>query len=122
MFLPINEALKQAKKSKHKHKIGAVIFSKKAIISSACNYPCRSTKKICKKYIKYVESLHAEVMSIIRARRNLNNFNILVIRINSQYELKMAKPCKYCMAYIQYVGIKNVYYSDENGNISKIKL
>jgi len=122
MFLPINEALKQARKSKHRHRIGAVIFSKKNIISSACNYPCRSAKSVSKKYMKREKSLHAEVMAIIRARRNLNNLCMLVIRLNVRDKFKMAKPCEYCMAYIQYVGIKTVYYSDNNGNISRIKL
>jgi len=122
MFLPINEALKQARKSEHRHRIGAVIFSKKSIISSACNYPSRSAKSVTAKYLKREDSLHAEVMAIIRARRNLNNLSMLVVRINAKGKLMMAKPCEYCMSYIEYVGIKTIYFSDENGNISRIKL
>jgi len=118
MFLPINEALKQARKSEHRHKIGAVIFSKKSIISSACNYPSRSAKSVTARE----DSLHAEVMAIIRARRNLNNLSMLVVRINAKGKLMMAKPCEYCMSYIEYVGIKTIYFSDKNGNISRIKL
>ena len=44
---------------------------------------------------------------------------ILVIRVHhSTGELLMSKPCKNCSDKIKNIGIKHVYYSNENGTIT----
>ena len=34
-----------------------------------------------------------------------------MIRINKNNELRLSKPCKNCLKYIDYVGVKKVFYS-----------
>jgi deoxycytidylate deaminase len=52
----------------------------------------------------------------------LKKLNILVIRVNSKNELVNSKPCENCIYYLRLYGIKNVYYSNENGEIVKEKI
>ena len=110
----IKKAISEAQKSKERHKIGAVVFKGSRIISSAFN-ELRYAKKLARKYKKFEFSLHAETKAILRARKDLRNHSILVVRVNKQGEFLLAKPCKYCMAYLEYVGIKTIYYSTKEG-------
>lgn len=44
-----------------------------------------------------------------------------VIRVNKNDELVNSKPCKSCIEVMRMFGIKNIYYSDENGELKKEK-
>jgi deoxycytidylate deaminase len=109
----INIAIEEAKKSTHpQHKIGCVLFIKNNIISKGKNYPQKSVKHLLmKKYSPYPYSVHAEIDAIINAKTDLKKVNLLVVRISKSGKLLLAKPCKYCQAYIDYVGIRKIYYS-----------
>jgi len=107
----LTKTIMEANESKYFQKVGAVIFNKKTIISSGHNYKERSAKNLHRKYQNYDYSIHAEVDAILHARCDLKGSSILVVRINNNGEYRLAKPCKYCMMYINHVGIKNIYYS-----------
>ena len=111
----INIAVQEAKKSLCRHRVGAVIFNKSRFISKGHNYDLKSVRKLHPRFQKWKGSVHAEVDTIIKARRELKNFSILVVRINNQDEFRLAKPCIHCVAYLQHVGIKKVYYSTAYG-------
>jgi len=112
MFHPaLKLAIEEAKLSTYQHKIGCVIFKGKRIVSSAHN--AIRTSKVPNKFKHYIESLHAEAHCIIKARKNLKGYSILVIRLNNRGNLVLAKPCEFCSEFIEYVGIKNVYYSNK---------
>lgn len=44
-------------------------------------------------------------------------FDILVIRIDANGKLVDSAPCEMCVKFMIKFGIRNVYYSDNNGNI-----
>lgn len=111
----INMAINEAKKSTCKQKIGAIIFKRKSIISKGYNYSSRSVKSVTKKFLRWSTSVHAEVACILNAKRDLKGYNILVIRVNKQGKLRMAKPCDHCLAYLNHVGIRHIYFSTEKG-------
>jgi len=117
----LKEAIKEAEKSKLHFKIGAIIFKGNSILSRGYN-KISHNKKLHPKFMKWVGSVHAEQDAILSANVSLKGSNILVIRINKNYILKNSKPCKYCMKYLKYVGIKKVYYSDKDGDIVTLKL
>lgn len=110
----INIAIEEAKKSDHKQKVGAVIFDKKRIISKGHNTKQKSIKKFHPKFQRFPFSVHAEVDSIINAKKDLKGLSILVIRINKNNQFRLSKPCNDCMKYLNYVGIKKIYYSISN--------
>ena len=118
----IKKAKEEAVKADHKHKIGAAIFNKGKVYSVGRNHSMRSVKHLLPKFKRYPTSIHAEVDSIIKARRDISGLSILVVRVNKKGDLLLAKPCDNCLSYISYVGLKNIYYSNNNGGIERIKL
>lgn len=113
----IKAAINEAEKSNCRFRIGCVIFKGKHIISKAHN-EFRYKSNLHPKYKRFKFSLHAEQSAILNARKDLKRANILVVRLNNDGELLLAKPCKYCQAYIEKVGIRKVYYTNNIGEIS----
>lgn len=119
----IHKAILEAKKSTHRFRIGAVIFNKKIIISTGHNYTSKSVKRLHPNFQSRKNSVHAEVDAIIKARTNLKGASILVVRLSAKENcLLLSKPCAHCMIYIEHVGIKNIYYSNSESSIERIKL
>lgn len=117
----IQACIDEALKSDFCYKIGAVIFNQKgAIISRAYNVANGYRRKIHKKFLKWQNSLHAEVLAIFNARCDLNKYYMLVVRVNNKKELRLAKPCNNCQQYIEYVNLKGVFYSDNDGKIKEL--
>jgi len=108
-------ALTEAKKSEYKHRIGCVIFNKNKILSKGYNISLRSAKRLHPKFTRWPNSIHAEVNAILSARTDLNNSTLFIIRINNVDELRLARPCKFCMSYLYYVGIRKIIYSSNTG-------
>ena len=66
--------------------------------------------------LKHKIHLHAEMSALVRSQRKVHG--IIVIRVSrNQGNLTMAKPCPICQAAIDDAGIKNIYYSDRDGDI-----
>lgn len=119
----IKRCIEEAKKSNYHTKIGCVIFKGCKIISSAHNN-LRSCSGISKKHRKWETSLHAEQAAILNAGSwdKLKGCSILVMKVSkTKGYLSNAKPCKFCEETIRYVGIKNVYYTNEDGEIVRLK-
>lgn len=118
----IKRCIEEANKSTYRFHIGCVIFKGNRIISSGHNY-IRSCSSISAKHRAWENSLHAEQAAIINAgdKNKLKGCSILVMKVSkTNGYLSNAKPCPYCQASIDYVGIKNVYYTNEEGEIVKL--
>ena len=102
-------------------KVGAVIYDKRRLISFGTNHLERSVRSYNRKYVQFEGKIHAEVMSIINAKTDLQGYSIVVVRVNKKGQLRMSKPCEFCMGYIHSVGIrtKDIYYSSSSGEIVK---
>lgn len=93
--------------------MGAVIVNKKPI-SVGCN--------LMKTHPKYANgkettlSIHAEVKAILSCpRRQLTGAEIHVFRANRDGSTALAKPCENCLAVLEEVGIKRVYFTTQDG-------
>lgn len=104
-------AVKEAQKSTYRFKVGTVIFDGKKILSVGHNYKLKSVKSYTKSFIKWHGSIHAEVDAILKARRPLKGLSILVVRINNYGQFRNSRPCQECSKYIEYVGIKKIFFS-----------
>lgn len=62
----------------------------------------------------YKESLHAEIHCLISSK-DTPVHRIVIMRYDSFGNLKLAAPCKTCRTAIESYGVKEVYYSTENG-------
>lgn len=111
LFIKI--AMEEAEKSDYKIKIGCVIFDKGKFISKGHNCK-RHHRSLHPTFYKYRGEIHAEMNAIINAKRDLKNTSLLVIRVNNQNQFRLAKPCLMCMKYIEHVGFKNIFYSNNS--------
>lgn len=119
----IKLGISEAEKSTHdKARVGAVIFRKKNIISSGFNKPFAWSNRLAREFRKWPHGIHAEAAAILSARTDLKDADILVVRIGRAGALRLAKPCPWCAAYLKYVGIRTVIYSDENGGFTRIRI
>lgn len=119
----IKRCIEEAEASTYKVKIGAVIFKGSRIISSGHN-SIRSSANIKDKYKKYKNALHAEQAALLGIDWNkVKGYSILVLKISpTKKYLSNAKPCKICQKLLAHIGIHNIYYSNEQGEIIKAKL
>jgi hypothetical protein len=75
--------------------------------------------------------MHAEMNALVRlqnyfqVKAKKKTVNLLVIRINMRGELKYSKPCIKCISFLntnmKCFKIKNVYYSCDDGSLTKVK-
>lgn len=93
--------------------MGAVIVNKKPV-SVGCN--------LMKTHPKYANgkettlSIHAEVKAVLSCpRRQLTGAEIWVYREDRKGNLALAKPCENCLAVLEEVGIKRVYFTIQDG-------
>jgi len=112
----LNRAIDEAEKSKHNYRIGAVVFKGAKIFGVGHN--AFRSNGIHPKYQVWKGSLHAEQAAVLGLDwAKLKGTSMLVVRVTKTGKLAMAKPCQVCMSLINYLGIKNLYYSDRNGTI-----
>lgn len=98
-----------AGKSDHKHQVGAVIVNKNRIIGLGFNKATKTHPRSPHPF----KTIHAELDSILGIpKEHLRGSEIYVYREYVGGKPAMARPCKYCWALLQEVGIKTVYYTD----------
>jgi deoxycytidylate deaminase len=97
-----------------KYKMGAVIVNKKPV-SVGCNL-IKTHPRFASGENGTTLSIHAEIRAILSCpRRQLTGAEIWVYRENRYGDTALAKPCQKCLAVIEEVGIKRVYFTTENG-------
>jgi tRNA(Arg) A34 adenosine deaminase TadA len=112
----LKRALEEAALSSYtKHPVGCVIFKGQNIAVSSHN-SVRASRKVPKRFKEFEESLHAEAAAIIKAKRNLTGYSILVIRVRNG-NLMNSKPCDFCADFLEHVGIRRIFYSTAEGAI-----
>ena len=118
----IKLCLLESEKSNHRFKIGAVVFKGNRILSSGHN-EIRSSN-IPSKHKLYNNSVHAEQAALLGTDWNkLKGCSILVMRCSkTKGNLSNAKPCPLCQKLLAHIGIRNIYYSNEIGEIVHAKL
>lgn len=118
----LRRAIEECQKSNYyPYKVGCVLFNKKVIISSGHN--SKRSNSIHPKYKCYPNSFCAEQSALIGINwSEIKNFSLLVIRIGKSGKFCMAKPCQKCTQLIKYIELKDVYYSNRDGEIVKIKV
>lgn len=116
-------AIGEAKKSnfgfnkKFRFRLGAVVIKDKNIISRGHN--CKSPNPTFQN-LGYDCSVHAEALSLHRAKKQGDT--LIVVRVLQNGNLSMAFPCRKCYNLIKKSNIKNLYFSDWNGEIKKVSI
>lgn len=110
---------KEACNSPVLHRHSAAVIHKNQIMTSGHN-----------KYIKKVvldggiighKTMHAELSAALKIKSSIQKLSggvdIIVIRINNRMELKNSRPCNNCIEKLKSIGIRRVYYSNDDGEI-----
>jgi tRNA(Arg) A34 adenosine deaminase TadA len=98
------------------YRLASVLFDRRQrVLVAKCN--SRKTHPRALRFFNY-PYLHAEAHSIFSAGLdNCRGHSLLVVRVEANGRLTMAKPCECCTELIKHVGIRNVFYTDWSGNI-----
>lgn len=103
--------------------VGCVAVYQGQIVGIGCN--CNKTHPTQKFYNKYREQsdellpkLHAEINCINQLKHlniNFSKVKLYIYRIGNDREFRMCRPCPSCMAAIKDLGIRNIYYTTDDG-------
>ena len=103
--------------------IGCIAVYQGNIIGIGCN--CNKTHQKKKKYNQYrkqsdsmLPKLHAEINCINSIRHldiNFSKVKLYIYRIRKDQPFGLARPCPSCMAAIKDLGIRDVYYTTNDG-------
>ncbi len=121
----INLATRMAEQSTYgtlKH--GAVLVKGGSVVNASCNKNnfCSFGKRF-RSRSEGRATLHAELGTILGLdRRVTRGTTVYVVRINRKGEHRMSKPCQMCESALRHCGVSKVYYTDEEGGISCLKL
>lgn len=109
----------------HKVHVGCIAVYHGQIIGLGCN--CNKTHPIQKFYNKYrigsdamLPKLHAEINCINQIKHYNINFakvKLYIYRIRNDQPYGMSRPCPSCMAAIKDIGIKDIYYTTNDGYV-----
>lgn len=116
-------AIEVAKTSPSRKPVGAVLLRKNKVIATATNHDCK-THPIQAKWAERVGLsekiyLHAEISAMIKAREEADKIVVVRLGGHSGNELRQARPCPICEAYIRQTSIiKHVYYSEWTNKFS----
>ena len=103
----------------HSHKIGAVIFSGKAVLAERCNWLFKTHPEYSVKET-FLKPLHAEAAAIMSCRHQdrLKGSTIFVYRSTADGQMANAKPCEDCAKMIKKYGIRRVIYTNSDKGIT----
>ena len=115
----------------YKTHIGCVAVYQGQVIGLGCN--TNKTHPVQKFYNRYREpsdtmlpKLHAEISCINQIKHlniNFSKVKLYIYRIRKDQPYGMARPCPSCMAAIKDIGIKDIYYTTNDGYANeKIKI
>ena len=126
----IPRLIQQASKSNNKYQLAAALIKGQKFVSR----PCGNThRNMCRGYA--CGSLHAEAHAILDyfgkdlqySSKNGGAFfvtpekkvkcDLIVIRINRDEKICTSRPCYNCVSMMKAVGIRRVYYTDNNENV-----
>lgn len=105
--------------------IGCVAVYHGSIIGMGCN--CNKTHPVQKFYNKYRETrdellpkLHAEINCINQIKNydiNFQKVKLYIYRIRKDRPFGISRPCPSCMAAIKDLGIRDIYYTSNDGYV-----
>lgn len=110
----------------NKTHVGCVAVYQGQVIGLGCN--CNKTHPTQKKYDRYrnlhsigiepLHKLHSEINCINQIKHldiNFSKVKLYIYRIRKDQPFGLARPCPSCMAAIKDLGIRDIYYTTDDG-------
>lgn len=107
----------------YKTHIGCVAIYQGQVVGLGCNSnKTHPTQKFYNRYRKsgdnFLPKLHAEISCINQIKNldiNFSKVKLYIYRIRKDQPFGMARPCPSCMAAIRDLGIREIYYTTNDG-------
>lgn len=113
----IRAGIKEATKSDHDFRISAVLYKGGSILRATHNSLAYIGYR--KREFRHKPTRHAEIMAVHNIPKDvLVGCSIFVCRLDNKGNFTCAKPCIACYQSLSLV--KNIYYTDYDGNIKKL--
>ena len=106
-----------------KQHVGCVAVYQGQVIGLGCN--CNKTHPTQKYYNRYrkpsdsmLPKLHAEINCLNQIKHmgiNFSKVKLYIYRIRKDQPFGMARPCSSCMAAIRDLGVRNIFYTTNDG-------
>ena len=101
--------------------VGCVAVYQGQVIGLGCT--CNKTHPVQKKYNRYrkdlmLPKLHAEISCLNQIKHldiNFSKVKLYIYRIRKDQPFGMARPCPSCMAAIRDLGVRNIFYTTNDG-------
>ena len=107
------------------YNLGAVILDKRGCILNwgFNSYIKTHPAMVFNRYYR-VEQIfvHAECDAIYSMSDKVTPYTMIIARINQRGDFLCAKPCVGCYSEIQKRGIKQVFYTEQDGSLTKLDL
>lgn len=98
------------------NRLGAVVFKGKDFTGGWNSYKTHPKLKMY-----HYPVLHAEAHAMINhGLYNCDGWSLVVTRVLRNGEMTMAKPCECCVGFMKEYGIKNIYYTNWNGDLEQL--
>lgn len=108
------------------YKHGAVLVRGGTVLNTSCNknkYKAWANRFRDSKKQRGHATVHAEIGAILGLDRSITEGStVYVVRVGRDGCLRNSKPCPMCEAAMQFVGVKKVVYSNENGGIESMRI
>jgi tRNA(Arg) A34 adenosine deaminase TadA len=112
-------AIKTAKSSPSKKKIGAILLRKNKVIVTATNLEKKThpIQAFLAEKVGLDEKiyLHAEVNALIKSKEKADTIVVARIGGHGHDELRMSKPCPICQMALEMNNVNRVIYSTNEG-------
>ena len=112
-------ALNIASSSLSRKKVGAILLNKGKVVAKGVNQDTKShpLQAQLAELVGLEEKiyLHAEISALIKCKSNVDTIVVARLGGHEGDELRNAKPCKICSLALQKAGIKNIYYTTDDG-------
>jgi len=106
------------------YKHGAVLVRGGTVLNTSCNKnKYKAWANRFRKKQRGHATVHAEIGAILGLDRSITEGStVYVVRVGRDGCLRNSKPCPMCEAAMQFVGVKKVVYSNENGGIESMRI
>lgn len=107
----------------HNFKHFSYILEKNTILSIGRNNPDK-THPLAYRFNHRFNCIHSELSAIVNfdyPHKRLHNCKIINIRITESGRIAMSRPCINCQTMLSAFGLKDVVYSNRDGNFERLR-
>jgi deoxycytidylate deaminase len=114
----LRQVKKEALKANMRHQLGAVVLQGGRIISTGHNQ--RRHVRLPNEWANRKDTVCAERAALLKCMNTAKGGTLYVGRYTQGGKFRLAKPCEACLRMMNDLGIKRVFYTDNNGIFKEV--